>query len=70
VELEAECEEAEDDGALYAMKESKWEKVDENVRLLEEALTELNRIQQEKYYQQRVATAQSGSRRAKAATQK
>ena len=63
-ELENLCavaEEAEDD-VKYAEIESRWEIVDANVTLLEKDLSDCNSIMQEKYYQQRVATAQSGAR--------
>ena len=63
-ELEAECDKAEEagDDALYQETYAKWETVEANIARLEAELTECNGVMMEKYYQQRVATAQSGSR--------
>lgn len=63
-ELEGACVKAEaiGDDAAYEMYELQWEQVEENIAMLETELNAVNQIMQEKYYQQRVATAQSGSR--------
>ena len=63
-ELEDICEQAENQGddAKYADAESRWEIVEAAIGVLEAENQECNNIMQEKYYQQRVATAQSGSR--------
>ena len=62
--MEAECEAAEQagDDAVYQDTYQRWEVVEENIARLEAEMTECNSILQEKYYQQRVATAQSGRR--------
>ena len=64
-ELEKSCEQAEATGqdAAYEMFEAQWEQVEENITTIESEHHACNQIMQEKYYQQRLATAESGTRK-------
>ena len=58
-ELEKACErsEAVGDDAAYADGEIRWEKVEENIYMLESELNACNQVMQEKYYKERVSSA-------------